>query len=585
MKNYYALLIVVLLCIMGVAQEHTSDGSCGSEYVNQKLVEEDPSFAQRIKEFDTDLSQMMKSGKKKNFYKADEDIYEIPIVIHVIHTGEAIGTAYNKSDADIHAWVDFTNKVYEGIAPNLVGDPERVSIPIRFVLAKRDMNCNPTNGIVRVDGSVIPEYAEYGLKYGSSNGVEESQIKALSRWDPNYYYNIYVVNTIGGGSISGFAYYAGASTANDGSFMRSSVVGTSNTTFPHEMGHAMGLRHTFDGANNTGGNCPPTTGDCTIDDDKVCDTERSPSAYSDHPCKTGADINICTGTYYQGVQNNIMNYGHCLDRFTEGQKDRAIAQLLQHRESLINSNAGKEPDVTENLNVKPACVPTSITNLNNPNNMGPANVTFGDIKYNSKGYNMDGFLFYIDNNDGTRCYVGTTFTKLKVGVPVPLTISVLYNNQNVRTYIDYNDNGIFDVDTETVFSTQINANSSATINVTPPEGAVLNTPLRMRVIADFITSSISPCYNPLYGQIEDFAVILTSSSSCEKVWKGIDDNWDNADNWDPVGVPNSSHCIKIPSVFPHPVIRGNAEVGSIELIGELKIDAEGHLKVTRGDQL
>ncbi len=514
MKKIYALLSVIL-SVTVIAQENSQIEICGSDHVNQELMKKDPEFAQRIQEFDQKLSKLIKSGKMSNFYKNADQVYEIPVVVHVIHDGGAIGTQYNKSDAAIQAWVNFANQVYEGTNPN-IGSGTRSRIPIRFVLAKRDMNCNPTNGIVRINGSVLPGYSNYGVSHSGSAGASQTDIKALSRWDPKYYYNIYVVKYIGGpsGGVAGFAYYPG-SLINDGSFMLSSVVNTSSTTFPHEMGHAMGLRHTFNG---DGSSCLVATGDCTRDDDMVCDTERSLSALNDYPCKTNSDINICTGSPYQGVQYNIMNYGSCRDRFTLGQSDRAIAHLLEFRGNQINSKGGIAPVSSENYGaVVSACTPTSITNANICYEIGPANVKFGDIDYKSYGYCSDSYQFYVDHTT-ERCASKVVSTEIPKGVSTPLTISTsVYdsNTQNVRAYIDYDNDGVFDPATETVFSKQITGNSSATVDVSPPATAVLNTPLRMRVIADLQGVPIYPCYNPVYGQVEDFTVIINATMGTE----------------------------------------------------------------------
>ena len=121
--------------MIGIAQNKVSQELCGSQLINAKLMKEDPSFSEKIQSFDKQLSRMVKSGKMSQSYNESGKVYEIPVVVHIIHTGGAIGTQYNKSDAEIQAWVDFTNRVYEGTAPALAGPGQRANIPIRFVLA------------------------------------------------------------------------------------------------------------------------------------------------------------------------------------------------------------------------------------------------------------------------------------------------------------------------------------------------------------------------------------------------------------------------------------------------------------------
>jgi len=80
------------------------------------------------------------------------------------------------------------------------------------------------------------------------------------------------------------------------------------------------------------------------------------------------------------------------------------------------------------------------------------------------------------------------------------------NTQDVRVWIDFNNDSVFGSASELVFSA--NDVFSPTGTITIPVGAVLNTPLRMRVSADFSGSTPGPCYNPFYGQVEDYAVII-----------------------------------------------------------------------------
>lgn len=577
MKNYFIICIVILMNCVGMAQE-----ICGTEEVNRELMKKYPEFAKQTQEFNDELSQMIKKGYLKKNYKATDQIYEIPVVVHVFHDGSPIGTKYNKTDQEIQAWIDNTNKIYEGTAPGFDGpDNGGTRVPVRLVLAKRDMNCNATSGIVRIDGSQLPEYVNYGLKRSGDNGINESQLFSLSKWDPQYYYNIYIINKFDGndaskGGLAGYAYYPGGN--KDAAIMVSNIVKNNNTILSHEFGHAIGLKHTFGTASGNGGECPASTGDCTVDDDSVCDTEPSQSLLKTYPVPTNSDINPCTGKFYEGVQYNIMNYGYKLTRFTNGQSDRAVAHLIEYRGNLLKSKGGIAPDLTSKPNLVSACTPSSIMYPGNNKNMGPAKVNFGEIDYTSRGYLFDGNLFYVDNI--AKCNLKGTHTELKVGVATPLSISVETNSQRVKAYIDYNNDGVFDENKEIVFNMQVEKNTTGTVNVTPPDGAILDTPLRLRIIADLYTVEVSPCYNPTYGQVEDFSVTLRSSASNEKLWQGIDSDWFNAANWSPGGVPDGTHSVKIPETPVIPILNGNAEVESIDFIGgEMKIDLNGHLKI------
>ncbi len=90
----------------------------------------------------------------------------------------------------------------------------------------------------------------------------------------------------------------------------------------------------------------------------------------------------------------------------------------------------------------------------------------------------------------------------------PLKITTL-NTSPVftRTYIDWNNNGAFEVPEELVLSTD-NTTQFHEGTVTVPDNAVLNTPLRMRVVSAKITNNTPDvvCSGLRNGQIEDYSV-------------------------------------------------------------------------------
>ena len=68
-----------------------------------------------------------------------------------------------------------------------------------------------------------------------------------------------------------------------------------------ELGHGLGLYHTFEG-DNDGTSCPSNT-DCSTDGDRCCDT---PPHDRTSGCPTSGN-NAC-GTPWAGHQNNFMDY-------------------------------------------------------------------------------------------------------------------------------------------------------------------------------------------------------------------------------------------------------------------------------------
>ena len=432
--------------------------------------------------------------------------YEVPVVVHVVYDGAS--NSNNPSDAQIKKMIDDVNGIFGATNSNFASIAEGgVDIPIRFVLAKRDPNCNATNGINRVDGSVLPGYSDYGVKYGSAtNGVWDYDIKTLSRWPNKSYYNIWLVNKITPGNIAGYANYPGTESIYDGTVVRTYYATNGGNTLAHELGHAMGLIHTFGEVGMGNDPCVAET-DCTTDGDMVCDTEVSKG----YPNCTSGAINPCTNAPYAGVQYNIMNYGPCSKlRFTAGQRDRAVAGLLAGRKSLLYSLGGKEPDATPVL--KPMEAPQS--NLfpdNIGTNAGPTSVEIGNLLFGSSGYNAYG------NKD----YYLQQFCLSPIGI-IPaagstLSVTIWGNRQYVKAWIDFNNNGTFEsselvMDTRTPQTTTGVFNYTVSNQVLPNNfsDVVRNTPIRLRVRADrnVIASTTSAL---AYGQTEDFAIMIESS--------------------------------------------------------------------------
>ncbi len=112
-------------------------------------------------------------------------VLTIPIVVHVVHLGEAIGVETNISDEQILSMVDNLNHRFRGDINALtsltdVYDENELSLAldskIQFCLASRDPNNNPTDGILRHNGSGLTSggesYAEEGVATGGGGGSE-----------------------------------------------------------------------------------------------------------------------------------------------------------------------------------------------------------------------------------------------------------------------------------------------------------------------------------------------------------------------------------------------------------------------------
>src|SRR5690606_1749266 len=146
--------------------------------------------------------------------------------------------------------LNYTNQVWEAtwgaFPPNGSGGTK---FPSRFVLAKRDPSCNPTTGLVRVNGSSLSGYSTDGVDHGTS-GAAGTAVKGLCLVRNTAEYNIWTVNAFDGADgtsgsfVAGFAYFPGASPTLDGTMILASQFRRplgDNITLAHEFGHAFGL--------------------------------------------------------------------------------------------------------------------------------------------------------------------------------------------------------------------------------------------------------------------------------------------------------------------------------------------------------
>lgn len=233
----------------------------------------------------------------------------IPVVWHVLSTSNGTG---NISNALIHQQMQMMNDDFippAGAQGNDTG--------IRFELATVDPQGNPTTGITRTTNT----------NWFNDGGNYESQLS----WDSSRYLNIFTMNPLGGGGVIGYVNDLPQSgnivgTPLDGVRMLHTAIasGNFNHVLSHEVGHYLGLYHTF----GTNGSC--SNNSCTTQGDLICDT--NPHQFPTNTCS--GNPGSCGGT--QVPRNNYMNYQdiNCVYEFTQGQFRRMRCTLVNWRPDL-----------------------------------------------------------------------------------------------------------------------------------------------------------------------------------------------------------------------------------------------------------
>ncbi len=321
---------------------------CGFDRVHNNLLAADPDYARQVAEGSRFIREYIERHPvQPGTSNRVNALYTIPVVVHVMHTGGAVGTIYNPTDAQIQGAINYLNQVFAGTYPGMQEPVEGggvVDMEIQFALAQRTPSCGTTNGIDRVDMSGNATYVANGVNNANVTGISDLALKNSARWTPADYYNIWVVNKIDGADgtsgqfVAGYAYFAGASAQLDGTVMLATQMVAGEKTLPHEIGHALNLHHTFNGSANSA-SCPPLS-PCTTTGDEVCDTDpvsnNVTSGVYNFACRTGTNPCATPNVYTRNTESNFMAYTFCYTLFTNGQKARAQAAMaLPSRASLV----------------------------------------------------------------------------------------------------------------------------------------------------------------------------------------------------------------------------------------------------------
>ena len=296
--------------------------------------------------------------------RVEANTYTIPVVVHVIHNGEAIGAGTNIPDDQIISQIQVINDDYKRLNADKTNTPAEFqpvagSIDLQFVLAKQDPEGLATNGITRTLGTK-PSWTIN----------DNTEFKALSYWPAENYLNIWVINL--SGSIIGYAqlpvstqlpgledssndrltdgvivdYQTFGSTAG-GNFNLETAFNKGRTA-THEIGHFLGLRHIW----GDGSSC---------NTDYVDDTPpQSASTSSSVICPSNPQTS-CSG---HKMFQNYMDYtaDACMNIFTQGQIGRMVVVLQSspRRTSLLTSPGASDPVVVSiDLGIRQIITPQS----------------------------------------------------------------------------------------------------------------------------------------------------------------------------------------------------------------------------------
>lgn len=340
MKLLTLLNLIVLFSINAKAQE-----MCGVNLTKNWLIENHPELNSLYLSHENELNHMSSS------------LITIPVVFHVIWNtpSQQLPEYILQQTIDVLT-KDFRRQNQDAISTGVNGGYQNpyglwpqnysniaVDCEIQFVLCGITYDYTPHS---QIDLNQYPYFLKTTYPY-------------YQIYNPSQFLNVWVANL--NGSLLGLADFPGSPPQYDGVTITTSSVGYNSPNYrvlTHEVGHWLGLRHIW--------------GDCYCCDDYVSDTAPQqdnnfamanqppfPGYPNQYPCATWTacpGVNIFGNTYYPYVNmgDNFMDYSpsHCMNFFSQGQKQRMWYFLNNYRSSLLLNSACNvgidEPSLEEN---------------------------------------------------------------------------------------------------------------------------------------------------------------------------------------------------------------------------------------------
>lgn len=280
--------------------------------------------------------------------------YTIPVIVHVIHSGQPVGTDDNITYQQIMSQLDVLNEDYNRT------NADTIYTPAGFVPVAGRLKVNFCPAVVGPDGNILPEPGVNRIRRQDKGfppppfqkAYVDTLIKPVTIWDPNEYLNIWVMRLAN--NILGFATFPNplntgipgippgtyGTAIQDGVVIHTQVFGRiGNVQYPynlgrtctHEVGHWLGLKHVW--GDGLGNGC--------LSDDFCDDTPNQEGPTTDFEACPAFPTISCNNGPLGNMFMNYMDYSDdgCMNIFTRDQvaRMRTVLEFSAMRANLIQS--------------------------------------------------------------------------------------------------------------------------------------------------------------------------------------------------------------------------------------------------------
>src|SRR6218665_3346801 len=115
------ILLCSFIAVLGSFFNLHAQTPCGFDNRHNHLLETDSNYARRFIENSKSIQKYIAEHPSLRTPVAGRPfaVYTIPVVVHVMHTGDVIGSLYNPTDAQINGAIAYLNQVFAGTYPGM----------------------------------------------------------------------------------------------------------------------------------------------------------------------------------------------------------------------------------------------------------------------------------------------------------------------------------------------------------------------------------------------------------------------------------------------------------------------------------